>query len=82
MCPKILISIEVLQWSIRRDISMMKYIWFSGTNASGHNVQSPSSRNNQLGRTYENVELQNRPVAEDDEQVVDMNSKRTEKQCN
>ena len=56
-------------------------MWASGIKASGHTTEPHPDSDNLPGRNYENLELLNRPVVEDNKQVVCMNSKVVEKQA-
>ena len=60
---------------------MYLYLWASGIKASGHTTQPHPDSDNLPGRNYENLELLNRPVAEDNKQVVCMTSQVAEKQA-
>ena len=55
------------------------YLYASGIKASGNITQPHPGGDNLPGRNYENLELLNRPVAEDKKQVVCMNNKVAQK---
>ena len=55
------------------------YVWSSGIKPSGQTACPHPDRGNPPGRNYENLELLNRPEAEDNEEVVCMNSKVAQK---
>ena len=60
---------------------MQLYLLASGIKPSGITTQPHPGGDNLPGRNYENLELLNRPVAEDNEQVVCMSNKVAQKQA-
>ena len=61
---------------------MLLYLWPSGPKPQGQAALSLPSSDDSPVQNYENVEVLNRHVAEDDEQVICMNTNDPEKHDN
>ena len=61
---------------------MQLYLWPTGPKPTGHPVSPPSDSDYETGQSRENIVLQKMPIAEDEEQVVYMNTSDPQKQNN